>query len=546
MPLRPDMDIREYLDLLLRRKWLVIFSFLFVVFGASVFCVVTPEQFKSTTTILVIPQRVPENYVQSTVSVGVADRLATIQQQVMSRTRLTAVMEELNLFPEVRAKEAPEEVLEAMRKRIEIEVVSDKTRRRDSGTDAFSISFLYENPRLAMLTVSRLASLFIDENLKSREQQAVGTSEFLDSQLKETKARLEAQEDRIKKYKMQFMGELPQELQTNLTVLGRIQDQYKTNADGIRAAEDRKVFLEAQLGMLERSARSVVRDDGRVETLPGGADPLQALLAELTLKRARLSDLSAKYTERYPEVSRLRREVEQLEANLAQMRQASHSPDNQAERKNVRSVSVPIASPRDMEEIRRLKAQIAATDAEIGSLKQARANIQKSIVELQAKVERSPRREQEMISLTRDYENLKQSYNDLLKKKLDADISQSLEKRQKGEQFQIIDPANYPEKPFSPDRKKIFGISLLLAFGLGFGGAIGLEMADLTLRNARDFRHFFDLPVLASIPVLQDETFRRKKMVRKATVFGGIICFTAAASAFLLLYGQKIRAILNF
>lgn len=546
MPLRPDMEIREYLELLLRRKWLIVFSFLFVLFGASVYSVVVSEQFKSTTTILIIPQRVPENYVQSTVSIGVADRLATIQQQVMSRTRLMSVMEELNLFPGARAKSSPEEVLDAMRKRIEIEVASDKGRRRDQGTDAFSISFLYENPRLAMLTASRLASLFIDENLKTREQQAVGTSEFLDSQLKETQERLEAQEDRIKKYKMQFMGELPQELQTNLTVLGRLQDQYKTNADGIRAAEDRKVFLEAQLSMLERSVRTVVQEDGRVDSLPG-LDPVQSLMAELTLKRSRLADLSTKYTERYPEVTRMQREVEQLEAKLAQMRKSPPASDNQAGKSPASSVpATPLVSTRDMVEIRRIKAQVAATESEIAALKQARENIQKSIAALQAKVERSPRREQEMISLTRDYENQKQSYNDLLKKKLEADISQNLEKRQKGEQFQIIDPANFPEKPFKPDRKKIFGISLLLAFGLGFGGAIGLEMADPTLRGPKDFKHFFDLPILASIPVLQDETFRRKKMIRKATIFGGVICFTAAASAFLLLYGEKIRTILNF
>lgn len=546
MPLRPDMELQEYLDLLLRRKWLIIFAFLFVLLGASVYSVVVPEEFQSTTTILIIPQRVPENYVQSTVSIGVADRLATIQQQVMSRTRLMQVMEELDLFPTARGKKPPEEMLEAMRKRIEIDVVSDKGRRRDQGTDAFAISFFYENPKLAMLTASRLASLFIDENLKTREQQAVGTSEFLDSQLKETKERLEAQEEKIKQYKLRFMGELPQELQTNLAVLSRLQDQYKTNADAIRAAEDRKVFLEAQLSMLERSVQTVVQEDGRVDPLPG-LDPLQSLMAELTLKRSRLADLSAKYTEQYPEVTRMRREVELLEAKLAQMQKSTPAAGNQASSQSGSPVpSTPLVSTRDLNEIRRIKAQVASTASEIASLKQSREATQKNMAALQSKIERSPRREQEMISLTRDYDNLKQSYNDLLKKKLEADISQNLEKRQKGEQFQIIDPANYPEKPFKPDRKKVFGIALLMAFGLGFGGVIGLEMIDPTLRGPRDFKHYFDLPVLAAIPVLQDDSFRRKKKIRQATVFGGIICFAVAASAFLLIYGQKIRMILKF
>ena len=545
MPLRPDMQLKDYLGILRRRKWLALFSFLLVIFGASVYNVATPEQYKSSTTILVIPQRVPENYVQSTVSIGVEDRLATIQQQVTSRTRLLAVMEELGLFKEERRTRLAEEVLDEMRKRVEIEVVSDRSRRRDRGTEAFMISFVHESPTLAMLTASRLASLFIDENLKTREQQAVGTSEFLDSQLQDTKVKLEAQEERLKQYKLQFMGELPQELQCNLSVLTRLQEQSKTNADGIRAAGDRKVFLEAQLGLIERSVQSVVREDGRVETV-SGADPLQAVATELTLRRARLADLSAKYTDKYPEVVRLRREVEQLEANIAEMRRAGGAPDNGSAVKPLALRPLPVMQGRDAEEARRLKAQVMATDAEIAALKAEKGEIQRQIAHIQAKVDRSPRREQELISLTRDYQNLKASYDELLKKKLDADISQNLEKRQKGEQFQVIDPANMPTKPFSPDRKKIFGIAFLLACGLALGGPIGLEMADPALRGPRDFKHFFDLPVLACIPVIRNEEYSRRAALRKAAIFGGIASFTIAVSVFLLVFGQKIRTLLQF
>ncbi len=545
MPLRPDMEIKDYLGILSRRKWLAIFSFLFVIFAASVYNVAMPEQYKSTTTILIIPQRVPENFVQSTVSVGVEDRLATIQQQVTSRTRLMAVMDELGLFKEERRKRTPEDVLELMRKRVEIEVVSDKSRRRDRGTEAFTISFLHETPNLAMLTTSRLASLFIDENLKTREQQAVGTSEFLDSQLQDTKGKLEGQEERLKQYKLQYMGELPQELQSNLSVLTRLQEQAKMNADGLRAAEDRKVFLEAQLGLIERTAKTVVREDGRVETVSTG-DPVQAMANELMLRRERLADMTAKYTDRYPEVVRLRREVEQLEARIAEAQRTASAPGNAAVKRSPVPLASPVLQGRDADEMRRLKAQIVATEAEIASLKAQKQETNRKIDNLQAKVDRSPRREQEIVALTRDYQNLKQSYDDLLKKKLEADISQNLEKRQKGEQFQVIDPANLPEKPFKPDRKRIFGIAFVLAIGLAFGGPIGLEMADPTLRGRRDFRHFFDLPVLACIPVIKDAEYARKQALRKAAIFGGIASFTVAVSMFLVVFGQKIRTLLNF
>jgi uncharacterized protein involved in exopolysaccharide biosynthesis len=210
MPLRQNMEPAEYLEILRRRKWLIIFSFLFILFGAFVYSVVTPELYKSSTTILVVPQRVPEGYVRSTISVKIEERLATIQQQVMSRTRLSTVMEELGLFKDERKKLPMEDVVEMMRKRIQIQVASsERTRSRGEGSDAFTLTFIHENPQMAMLTASRLASFFIDENLKTREQQAVGTSEFLDSQLQETKVKLEAQEEKVKEYKLRFMGSFP-------------------------------------------------------------------------------------------------------------------------------------------------------------------------------------------------------------------------------------------------------------------------------------------------------------------------------------------------
>ncbi|HWS15646.1 MAG TPA: Wzz/FepE/Etk N-terminal domain-containing protein, partial [Candidatus Methylomirabilis sp.] len=238
----------DYLEILRRRKWFITFSILIILFGASVYCVVTPEEYKSSTTILVIPQRVPEGYVRSTIGSRVDERLFSIWQQVLSRTRLIAVMEELGLYPEERKKLPAEVVVEMMRKKIDIQVLSGTSnmgRRRDSGEDAFKLTVIHSNPRSAMLTASRLASFFVDENMKSREQQAAGTSEFLQSQLQSTKVRLEAQEEKVKQYKLQFMGELPQQLQANLQILSRLQDQLKMNSDARRTAQDRKVFVEA-------------------------------------------------------------------------------------------------------------------------------------------------------------------------------------------------------------------------------------------------------------------------------------------------------------
>jgi polysaccharide chain length determinant protein (PEP-CTERM system associated) len=542
------MPPQEFLEILLRRKWLIVFSILFILFGASVYCVVTPERFKSSTTILVVPQRVPENYVKSTISIRIEDRLGTIKQQVMSRTHLVAVMDELGLFKENRKKDMTEGVVDKMRKRITVEVRQN---------DAFTISFVHENRQMAMLTTSRLASFFIDESLRNREQQAAGTADFLDSQLQETKKKLEAQEERVKKYKSAFMVELPQQLPANIAVMSRLQDQLKANANAVRSAQDRRMFTESQLSTLETQVAST---EAQARAASGGAgtaiadpispsDPAAPYLPVLNAKREQLADLSTIYTENYPEIRRLKEEVERLEKRVAIAR--GNSPPTQgagesAARQRGAMATNP-ASPlyREREEIRRLRTVLKGLDLEIQSLNRDSAEVRKSVAAVESRVEHSPKREQEMISLTRDYDNLKRSYDELLKKKLDADISQNLEKRQKGEQFQILDPANLPEEPFIPNRPKVFGIAVLVALLLGFGGAIGLELINPSVREAKEFRHFSGIPVLASIPRINDKAYAKKVGRDRAAAFGVLISFTTAVTVFLFVYGEKIRTILQ-
>jgi polysaccharide chain length determinant protein (PEP-CTERM system associated) len=522
------MELREYGKLFLRRKWLIVFTVLSVLFSASVYCVVTPELYKSSITILIIPQTVPQDYVRSTISVKVDQQLATIKQQVLSRTTLTKAMDELHLFEKERKKLSSEELFAMMRKRIEIDVVHGAS--RDS-SEAFSLSFLHEKPKEAMHAAARLASLFIDENLKTREQQAVGTSEFLESQLRGTKASLEVMEQRVKEYKIRYMGELPQQMEGNLRMLTGLQDRLRTNETGTRTVEERKVFLEAQVNLIGKSLPAFYQD------------PVQSLQIELAAKKAKLAELNERYTEMVPEVVRTKQEVADLAKRIAEARRsdaALAAGDANAD-PQVAAASLP-----GTDEIRRMRAQLKASVAEIASLKKEREEIRNSIASVERKIEQSPRREQEMISLIRDYENQKKSYDDLQKKKLEADVSQNLEKRQKGTQFQILDPANLPEEPFQPNRKKVMGISLLLALVLGFGGTIAWEAMDLRLRDVRDFRQLYKVPILGYIPVFQDQQYQRERAVRRAAVFGGLITFTMAFSVFLLVYRDKIRTILNF
>jgi polysaccharide chain length determinant protein (PEP-CTERM system associated) len=532
------MEVREYGKLFVRRKWQAVFTVLFILFAASVYCVITPDLYKSSITILVIPQPSPQDVVRSAAGLQVEQQLDTIKQQVTSRTMLTKVMDDLRLFEKERRKGTSEALFAKMRKRIEIEVVRGPSRER---SEAFSLSFLYESPKEAMNAAARLASLFIDESLLTREHQSVGISEFLESQLRGTKARLEVMEQRVKDYKMRHMGELPQQMEANLRMLAGLQDRLRTNETSTRSVEERKVFLETQINLIGSSLSHASAGSGR----SGQAlslDPVQDLGVALATAKAKLADLNAKYTEAFPEVVRTKREVADLEKRLAEARK--HAASLAARDANADPLIAAAPLPGGAE-IRSTHAQFKATVSEIASLARERAGILKSIASVERKIEQSPRREQEMISLIRDYENQKRSYDDLLKKKLDAAVSQNLEKRQKGSQFQILDPANLPEEPSQPNRRMIMGIALLLALALGFGGTIASEALDLRLRDVRDFRHLYKVPILGYIPVFQDQQYRRDREVRRAAVFGGLITFAMAFSILLIVYRDKILTILN-
>lgn len=525
MPLRANMEPQDFLDVVIRRKWLIIFTLFIVLFGAAAYCVVAPTLYESSTTILIVPQRVPEKFVSSTVTYSVEERLAATTQQILSRTRLLEVIDELGLFPEERKIVPPEELADKMRNRITIDVIR--------GRDAFVLSFEHEVPEIAKDTTSKLAMFFIQENLRVREQLATGTSEFLETQLQEVKKKLEEQEEKVKRYKLTYMGELPQEMQANLNALTRLQEQRRIGAESIAKAEDRKVFLGSQINSMQNQIREI----------EGGAeDPTDRLIDELNQKKKLMEDLSSKYTSSYPTIVQLRRDIAELEKKIVTFESAGSNTDNTLlSRGSFRKKAY-----REREEVDRLKGQIKALDLEILAMKREQTAVQQSAEAIQHRVSRLPQREQEMVALTRDYDNLKESYDALLRKKLEAKVSQNLEERQKGEQFQILDPPVIPLHPVKPKRKKIMALAFFAALAFSFGGAFGIEFLDATLRGPVDFKYFFDLPILATIPLIQDVRYARRNTLRRLALVGGILSFLCMVMAFVFHYSDRIRTIIQF
>ncbi len=446
------------------------------------FSITLPRVYKASTLILVEPQRVPEAYVRPTVTMRLEDRIRTISQQIMSRTRLKQVIEEFDLYSDLRAKYPTEVVLGTMKKDINLQVKNQR---------AIELGYMAQDPQVAMRVTSRLASLFIDENLKDREQQARGTSEFLERELERIKRRLETQEQAVKDYKQRYMGELPEQLNANLNQLSRLQEAIQTTDESILAAEQRKLLLQDQLVNRERTEVTVAGD--RVVT----TNPLQTLLNQLAHYQSR-------YTDQHPDVIEIKKDIATLTGKLK-----SQYPEE------TKSHATTVSGKIDPATIE-LKNQLADVSGEIARLKAERQRSVKKMSIYQQRVENIPKREQELMSLTRDYNITKENYQSVLDKKIDAQMAENMERRQQGEQFKILDPAELPEKPFKPSWKKIMFLSFILGLGSGVGLAFLLEYADKSFRDQEDMESFLGIPVLASIPLTHTERglylARRKKV----------------------------------
>lgn len=549
MPLRPNMEPGEYLDILRRRKWLIVFSFLIILFAAQVYCVLIPDQYKSMTTILILPPAVAEGMVRTTVNVNTRDRIQAIEHDLLSRTPLLGVINAIGISRFGFTGMPEEAMLGKMRSRIELTIERNPDRNPERPVNTFILSFLHENPKVAQDVASSLSSLFIGENIKLREAVVQETSRFLDEQLKETRVQLEKQEERIKQYKLRFGGELPQQEQSNLNRLQRLQDQIKNNSDAIARLQDRKAFMETQVGTLARN--SMQGDPNSVDPAGSGDQAVPVgLLSELALRRKKLDEASRKFTPLHPSVIQARWEVEQVEAMIARVQEEARkakagSKGGAGKPASTLPHSGLLQVSPEMAEVQRLRSQITQTNLEITALRRESAIASRTIDEIQRKVERLPQREQELVSLTRDYENIKKSYDDLLSKKLKANISESLEEGQKGERFQVVEPADLPARPSKPDRLKAIAFALLASLVIGVGGSFALEVLDPTLRGSREFKAFFDIPILACLPVIQDDQLKRRGAVRRAAVLGGLVSIMGAYMAFLAIYGGKILSILQ-
>ncbi|MDF0673231.1 MAG: AAA family ATPase [Nitrospira sp.] len=484
-----SVQIREYWGTILRRKWLVLGSIVAGIAIAAMLCVVLPRSYRSNTLILIENQKIPEDYVKGIGGANVEQRLTMIQQQVMSRTILSQILDEYNLYERQVEREGIESAIETFRKMIKVETVGTLGSSGKS-VEAVTLSFAHEDPRTAMKVTAKLASLFIEENVNVREQLVTGVSVFLEQELFEAKKALEAQEEAISKYKSKHMGQLPEQMETNLRTLDRLQMELTSTDDLLHGQTDRLSRVETLIKEYEVSGGTGANSDNP-KTVNTAMDPLAVRLQEL---ERRLISLRAEWKETYPDIADTKQEIEDVKAQLAE-KYSAQTTDKDGESARTYNPSKTFDPY-----LRELLKQQNDLRADLSAIRDRRTRLVEQIKDTDRRVELIPSREQELMILVRDYENRKKNYQALLDKRLNARVAENLEKRQQGEQFRVLDEANLPQKPEKPNRLVIMILGLVGGCGLGVGLAIGLDLLNPTFRRREEVEILPGIHVLATVP----------------------------------------------
>lgn len=485
-----------------RRKWLIILIVGLLTSAGVGVSLRLPNLYDSETLILVIPQRVPESYVRSTVTVRIEDRLRSITPQILSRTRLERIIEDFNLYPEERKARPMEQIVAAMRANVFVDTVRD---------DTFKVRFVSESPRNAMIVADRLATMFIEENLRDRELQADGTNEFLESQLEDARRRLIMHEQKLEAYRKQYSGELPSQLQANLQVLQSTQAQIQEITESINRDRDRRLSLEKSL-----SDTTTVADGAPSSSAP--ATESNELIEQLDTAQAELREMQARRRAEHPDVIAKARIVADLQQKLRDATLAVPTLATSTDR------PITTAQVARLNRARQYQQEIDALDHQITGKENEMQRLRQVMSDYQRRVEAVPGHESEMTELMRDYETLQKIYQELLSKKENSQMSANLERQQVGEQFRIIDPAREAVRPFSPDRVKITMIAGLLSVVVAFGLVAFLEYRDSTLRTEDEIVRTLSLPVMAAIPVLSAVAeVRRRRRTRLLMAAAGVV-----------------------
>ena len=488
-----------------RRKWLGILVFILPLTAAVAMIMTLPDLYESTALVLIDRQQVPEAFVRPTVTSELEIRLHTISQEILSRSRLQSLIARMGLYPELKDRGTVDEAVNRLRQDIRLELRGAGAR---GATTSFTLSYRGADPQTVAVVTNTVASFYIEENLKARERQAAGTSEFLRVQLGEAKKKLDEQEVRNSELQRRYLGELPQQMQGNVAALESVNAQLRMNNDGMVRLLERRDQLATQLELAKVEGGTEETDEMRLARL-----------------RRDLITLRMKYTDLWPDIIRIKDEIARLEKQIT-------DPKPKAEPRK----PVPLTG-----QALRIHEQLQQAETELKLAKAGEQRLKRSIEHYQARLDNAPKREQEYLQATRDYQGTRELYQTLTKRFEEADLAESMEQRQKGEQFRILDSAVPASTPTAPRRSRLLMMSFALSLALGAGVMVLTELLDTSFHSAAELRAYTTVPLLVNIPriITEGDARRQRWQFRLATVGVVVGLVLVAALSYLIAHGNE-------
>ena len=468
--------VEDYFAILKRRGWMILIPALLAPIIAVGISYRMSPIYTSQTLVLIEPQTVPDTYVKPIIAEDLDSRLASMKEQILSRSRLEPIIERFNLGTP--GMDMDDKVL-STRKNIGITPIHSEIQGA-GGLPGFFISFTASDPHTAQLVCREITSLFVSENLQAREQSAEGTTAFLKGQLEQAKANLDQQDQKLAEFQKQYMGTLPEQQQPNMEMLNTLNTQLDATTQSLTRMENDKTMVDSMLAQESR----------QTQTAPGLRSTPQADTLELQRLQDKEADLKARYTPDYPDVIAVQRQIDDLKKQIAAVPAASST--------------APSAPHYDSPGTIQLRAQVAAMNQAITQKKQQQAELQAQIRQYQGKIQSTPLVEAKMKDLTRDHQQAQEFYDSLLGKMNNSQMATDLERRQEGENFKIMDDANLPDAPTFPKRGMFAGGGFVLGLGFGILLIAFLEYRDKSLRTERDVWAFTKLPTLATIALIHE------------------------------------------
>jgi polysaccharide chain length determinant protein (PEP-CTERM system associated) len=486
---RRELTPADYVAIL-RRRWVLITVLALIgpplAYGVSR---LLPAKYKSQTLVLVERPSVSPDIVPEIDSTNISERLASMKQQILSRTRLEPIIRQFGLYSQDANRISMDDLVARLQDAIEVTPVAPMAETRSSNLPGFFVNVTMDDPRMAQQVCTTVTSMFIEENLRASQQHSEVTTEFLSQQLDEAKKNLDAQDARLAAFKSRYMGSLPDEEQTNLNLLTGLTSQLDAATQALARAQQDKTFAESLL----------TQQIGAWQASQSGRNP-DALEQQLAALQTQLSSLRAQYTDDYPDVIKAKNDIAALQKKIADSNAQQNATQPDKEKPTVEPL-----------QITQLRAQVHSYEQVIAEKTKEQENVKEQIKVYQGRVQSSPAVEEQYKELTRGYQTALDSYNDLLKKSDDAQRAKELQVQQAGEQFRVLDPANLPDRPSFPNRPLFALGGLAAGLGLGLGLAFVLEMRDSSLRTEQDVEFALRLPVLALIPAIEPASSKRPK-----------------------------------